>query len=68
MRILGAQRRKYRPRLFWWADGDSIGAAAILAIFMWFCIYGLPFAVIDGLGDEMRAQLAAIGFTIQDHR
>jgi hypothetical protein len=63
MRFLIAPRRKYRPRFFWWADVDSIGAGAVLAAFMWLWIYGLPFPILDGLGDELRAQLHQLGIT-----
>lgn len=67
MRLL-RHRRQYRPRLFEWLDADTIGAAALLLVFFYVCLVGLPVALPEGLAGSIRGQLFDTSFTIKDHR
>ena len=58
--LWNSQRRRYRPRLFWWADADSIGAAIVLVALMWIWIVGLPIVMPNGLADQARDRIGVV--------
>lgn len=62
MRLLNAQRRRYRPRLFWWLNAEDIGSAAVLVFLIWLFVYVLPRGAAHNVADDLRTRLREIGF------